>query len=111
MLVFDATSVVPAALLRMPLVAYRMLTWSMVAAIAPWGTPIPYHEFWPALLDVGVTFCAAVPLACSVPRTWISERDVSLPHAITSPVGNCSVTPGLIVSVTPGPTMRSPWMV
>jgi len=70
---------------------------------------MPYPEPALAVVEVIVIGAARVPSAISVPATVSSPRAVFSPANIRSELPwNRSVAPGWIVSVMPGPTVRSP---
>jgi hypothetical protein len=69
---------------------------------------MPVQRFVAVPVDSKTMGELAVPEAWSAPLTLSSERAGSSPAPIKSVVAKASVTPGSIVSETPGATVRSP---
>src|SRR5262245_33819298 len=78
-----------------------------VSAVAPVSTTMPPHEPGAFVVPRSVTGPPVAPPAISVPRTPSSGRAGS-PASMSSVAANTIVVPGSIVTVTPGPTVRSP---
>src|SRR5262245_24841855 len=97
-----------AAWCHTPVTTSSITTLSSVVPVAVGRMIAPYHAPVPVPAPVSVTGDALVPDATSVPATRSSARVVSWYACMMSPVANDSVAPGSSVSVTPGPTVRSP---